>query len=138
MAETEWVSPYLDRLGESVDPPAFSNGTEHRMWEANYCNNCWHDRKAREGKYEDGCELIAMAFAGLKVDQWVYTDRMWPAHVHCLKFTPDDDGPDAGPPVPKPPPPGQACIFDPSTYDWDNLPDPACSQQAPARQKVPT
>lgn len=112
MTAADRTPPYADRIGETVDPPAFSNGTEWEMWSANYCDRCWHDRK-------QDCELIALGFAHLEVPQWVYTDRFWPAHVHCIKFTPTDEGPDEGPPTPRPVPPGQTVLIDPSEYDWD-------------------
>lgn len=104
-------------LGDTVEPPAFSNGSEFDIWQANWCDRCWHDREARKGNFESGCELIALGLAHQSVPQWVET---LPAEgwVRCLKFTPDDGGGDEGPPVPHPVPPGQEVLFAPSAYDW--------------------
>lgn len=113
-----------DRIGQVVEPPAFSNGTAYYDWENAWCGRCWHDRAAqRHGRFEDGCELIALGMAHERVEQWVYDrvrygDREW-VDVTCTKFTPDDDGPDEGPPSPKPTPPGQGQMFDAGDFDWD-------------------
>ena len=104
-------------LGDTVKPPAFSNGTMWEIWSYNYCDRCWHDRAARKGDYDNGCELIALGMAHIEVPQWVEAEP--PRWVHCIKFTPDDDGPDEGPPQPQPTPPGQTQLLDASEYDWD-------------------
>jgi hypothetical protein len=115
---TEWESPYLDVVGETVEPPAFSNGTMFRDWQEEYCERCWHDREFRRTE-EGGCDLLVLALCREPIPQWVYTDKPWPLHVHCIQFTPDDDGPDSGPPVPQATPPGQEVMFDPGVFDWD-------------------
>lgn len=78
--------------GDAIEPPAFPNGTSHRMWEANYCNRCWHDQGFRNGSDDVGCSLIGLGFAHEKVNEWVETDA-YPdpvRGVHCTRFAPDD------------------------------------------------
>lgn len=109
------------KVGQTVEPPCWSNGTEYSMWEANWCGRCWHDRAARKGEFENGCVLIALGMLGDEVPQWVYSDKPYPMHVHCLQFTPDDNGGDEGIPTPEPTPPGQEAMFDPGEFDLFRL-----------------
>lgn len=122
----------LDKAGQQAEPPYFSNGTEWEIWSYNYCNKCFHDRRAwRDGMYEEGCPLIVQSMNREPIPLWIYQQRgTWKCtgcaeghehpwwDIHCLRFSPDD-GHDEGPPVPKPTPPGQESIFDASEYDWD-------------------
>lgn len=77
--------------GDMVDPPAFPNGTSHRMWEGLYCQTCWHDSEFRDGSSDVGCRLIALGFVHEPVEQWVETDEYPNAvsGVHCTRYTPD-------------------------------------------------
>lgn len=99
-------------VGEMVQPPAFSNGTEHHMWENEYCNRCIHEKAFRAGDASAGCELALLAFMHEPVPAWIYTDKPWPLHVHCLKFSPDDGEPPTYLPRPTPQIPGQLSFAD--------------------------
>jgi hypothetical protein len=119
-----------DMSGEQAKPPYFSNGTEWEIWSYNYCDKCWHDRRAwRDDVYEEGCPLIVQSMHREPIPMWINVQRgSWvdadgDEHphwsIHCLQFTPDDGGPDEGLPVPWPTPPGQSAIFDASEFNWD-------------------
>jgi hypothetical protein len=42
--------------------PGGMDGTEWEIWSYNYCDKCWHDRRAwRDEVYEEGCPLIVKA-----------------------------------------------------------------------------
>lgn len=98
--------------GETVKPPAFSNGSEYSMWAYNYCQQCWYDRAInRDGDYSKGCEWHALMLMHEPVEVLVYTDAN-PIGVHCLKFTPDDGGKDEGIPTPPPQIDGQLSMDD--------------------------
>lgn len=66
----------------SKKPYQPSNGTEGLMFQEEWCWRCVRDRAAREGKPEDGCEILAATmFLDVKdpnyPKEWIYDpDKM--------------------------------------------------------------
>jgi len=67
-----------------------SNGTEGRLFMANWCDFCIHDRKARTEPFEGGCELILRSLQGERIEEWLdaQTPQGWFVQ-RCTAFEDD-------------------------------------------------
>lgn len=94
----------------------FSNGTCGYGWMDAWCNQCIHDKPARQGDDGNGCPLIMVALVGRTPAEWLpgdpYTDSGFsiPKQYTCVMFRHEDDGGDPEP-KPIPDPPGQLTLF---------------------------
>lgn len=103
----------------------WSNGTEGRAWEANWCHGCENDHHAThvgtDADFERGCPILARALIEddhRTIPELVESDKPHPRPVDqgvvCLAFAPCrwcDEGSD-DPPKPVVPIPGQTTIDD--------------------------
>lgn len=96
----------------------FSNGTEGRIWQDQWCNRCTHDHVTHnpEPDYENGCRHILSMVAGIEDDAFIRINNGRYDELHCLNFArcSCDNGPEdpPGPPPPMPPNPNQGVLFD--------------------------
>jgi hypothetical protein len=102
--------------GTPLDQPAFSNSTEFYAWSASWCERCVHDKPAREGRYEDACQIVMLAFMDQTPAEWIRQEgsRLGDKY-HCIEFRSEDDGPPP-PTEPEPVPPGQGELFSGEPY----------------------
>ena len=94
-----------------MKPHYFSNGTEGRMWEANWCDHCLRDHQFRLGR-GTGCPILAKAYLGEWVDEWIQNDGCVTDPVRritCIEFKPYGYR-KPQPDKPKPTPPGQGVL----------------------------
>lgn len=92
--------------------PAFSNGTEYEMWQANWCDRCTHDAAYQSGKSSEGCPLLLTALLGDIPGEWMeQPPERYPSDAyHCINFRrPDDPDPE---PRPQPDPPDMDGLFE--------------------------
>ena len=95
---------------------AFANGTEGHAWLAANCDKCLHDKPARQGRAQDGCPLIMVAYMDRTPIEWLDGPRDEQGRYgladqyRCLMFRSEDDpGPDE--PTLIPDPPDQEVLF---------------------------
>jgi len=101
----------LDEASKNArDTPAFSNGTEGEMWQANWCDRCLRDAPFRNGISATGCPLILIAYCGQTPAEWLEQPDDSPDRYHCIEFKAPGDG--GGEPRPKPEPTGMNGLFD--------------------------
>lgn len=92
----------------ATDGAPFSNSTEGDAWTAVWCDNCTHDRPAREGRYEDACPILLVALTGKTPQEFLPMDRFrLGAQYRCVCFQRDRR------PAPEPPKEvdGQLALF---------------------------
>ena len=116
---------YEEAEAAARDTPPFSNGTEIHAWMENWCwrpclnpaEKAWQDyesgkRRTAPTRFPGGCPLILLAMSGKTPAEWLEQDRRRLGdQYHCIEFRGPDDGP-AGPPRPKPEPPGMDGLFE--------------------------
>jgi len=102
------VRSYVAILNAAADGAPFSNSTEGDAWMANWCDQCVHDRPAREGRYEDACQILLVGLSGKTPQEWMPMDRFrLGAQYRCTLFR-KDQGPA---PEPQRQVPGQLALF---------------------------
>lgn len=110
---------YDEAMAAARPKRAFSNGTEGYAWMDNWCDQCVHDRGARDGTNDAGCPLVRVALMDKTPIEW--TDQTANGHrlgdtYHCDEFRRDDNGLDDSDPEPEPGPPpvieGQVDMFE--------------------------
>lgn len=95
---------------------AFSNGFEHRMWAANWCDRCLVDAPFRNGISDQGCPIIltAMLDDNKTPVEWLPGTDDLADRYHCISFrAPGSGNPD---PKPKATPPGQGELLPRDQY----------------------
>ncbi|MFD9192934.1 hypothetical protein ACFWCA_32570 [Streptomyces phaeochromogenes] len=98
-----------DRLyDESRDEPAFSNGTEGYRWMAANCDQCIHDKPARQGDDANGCPLVLITLLARTPRQFIDGPRdehgrygIATQYV-CTEFRGEDERDPTPRPVPTP------------------------------------
>lgn len=107
---------YEEAFAAAKDGPPFSNGTEGYAWLDNWCDQCKHDRGARQGR-DEGCPLVLVSLMHRTPVEWI--DQTANGHrlgdtYHCTEFAPDDEGGGDRDPEPDPLPPceGQVDMFE--------------------------
>lgn len=82
-----------------------SNGTEGDIFQAQWCENCQHDRAVwgnpDDPDWDNGCPILAQSFI-VPQKEWIYDDDDRPC---CTAFRHWKD------PVIEPPLPGQMVLF---------------------------
>lgn len=109
------IAGTLDELLAQARPVMpFSNSDHGMSWMSRWCDQCVHDRPARQGREAEGCALVLVALMGRTPAQWLTPDGV--GDYHCVEFRGEDDGP--GPePTPIPDPPGQLVLFDRAPFE---------------------
>jgi hypothetical protein len=98
-------------MGTPIEKQPFSNGTEGYAWIENWCDRCLHDKPAREDRYEDACQILAISLLGQTPAEWIRQPGFVLGDTyHCIDFRDEDDGPPP-PTEPEPTPPGQGEMF---------------------------
>lgn len=106
---------YEQALATAREGSPFSNGTEGEAWQANWCNNCVHDRDLRRGE-GSGCVLVAISFEDRTPAEWFQREVYGlGTKFTCVMFRSEDDGPDPEP-TPIPDPPGQLTLLPREPY----------------------
>lgn len=120
---------YDEAFAAAKDRRPFSNGTEGHAWTENWCEECVHDKSARDDDTPPdprnnglvGCPLLAVALMQRTPVEWIDqttdgTHRLGDTY-HCTEYRDDDPGDDGSPEQPSPPPPaaeleGQVDMFE--------------------------
>ena len=99
----------------------FSNGTEGRMWMAEWCDRCTHDHGTHREEWdaEDGCPHLLNTLSNLFDPVFIRTSITLPSGYEfqtwdCVEFSrcPCDNGPDDPGVEPTPiPDPNQGVLF---------------------------
>lgn len=92
----------------------FSNGTEHAMWAANWCDRCTHDHEWHAHERGYGCDVVLAMLNGDDSPFIEDTDNRPAQHLRCLLFSacPCNGEGEAEPPTVAGPIPGQGALFD--------------------------
>lgn len=109
-------------MAAARDRRPFANGTEGYGWMDNWCDQCIHDKGARDGSDDRGCPLVMVALMGKTPVEWIDGPRDEQGRYsiadqyHCTEFRDEDEGgDDDSPPLPGPPAPeieGQVDMFE--------------------------
>lgn len=94
----------------------FSNGTEHEMWSANWCDRCTHDHDWHANERGCGCDVVLAMLRGDDSPFIENTGDLPASHLRCLLFSAcpcNGEGGDVEPVVAGPMP-GQEQLFDPA------------------------
>jgi hypothetical protein len=109
---------------------AFSNGTEHEIWAANWCDRCQRDALFRND-IGPGCPIIAVALLGDTPPEWIEQAPGSLDRDHCIVFRgPGGRRPE---PQPRPDPPDMDGLFerpDRANRMLTPLPDPTVHAHA--------
>lgn len=121
------VPDFNDAFERALDKRPFSNGDEGYGWMWANCDQCVHDRPARQDHPENGCPLIMVALLDKTPAEWLDQKQMGPGGIqlpfriesqyHCMYWRSEDDGPGDGEPTPIPDPPGQLTLMPREPYE---------------------
>lgn len=107
---------YEEAYARSRDTPAFSNGTEGEVWQANWCDRCLRDAPFRNMGKGSGCPLILVALMDRTPAEWLDGPRdehgrySMEDQFHCIEYRGPGGG-GGGEPRPRPEPPGMDGLF---------------------------
>lgn len=119
---------FKDAFERALDKRPFSNGDEGYGWMWANCDQCVHDKPAREDHPENGCPLIMVALLEKTPAEWLDQKRFTqdgsmyePFSIEdqyrCMYWRSEDDGPGDGEPKPVPDPPGQLHLMPREPYE---------------------
>lgn len=112
---------YDEAFARARQRSAFANGTEGDAWLEANCERCLHDKPTREGRPQDGCPLIMVAYEGRTPAEWLDGSRDEQGRYGmadqytCVLFRPEDE-PGADEPAPIPDLPDQEVLFPRDEY----------------------
>ncbi len=70
---------------------AFSNGTEGYAWTSRWCDNCIHDKPARNEDWENGCPLLGVSYIVLRPNEWTENEVNYLGNQYtCSEFVKDE------------------------------------------------
>ncbi len=105
------MTPFEEANARAREGSPFSNSTEGDAWMGNNCERCVIDKPAREGRPQDGCPLILVAYSGKTPAEWIEKEGFRLGDQYTCIYFRDEDDPGSGEPTPIPDPPGQDALF---------------------------